>query len=103
MSLAKEIRASWIYENEGYEYSAIPDSIVANDSSESVRFELREAEAQDENLEVVIQSKGGTYSFKTDYYQHPQEELPLKKFVSDDELVLFYDGKYGRAYFHLKF
>jgi len=99
----KKVRKSWIYENGGYIYDATPESLAANDPQKTIRFELREIDAQDDNLEVVIQTKGKSFTFKTDYYGNPLEELSLEKFESGEGIILFYEGKHGVAYFHLEF
>ena len=103
MSQVKKVRTSWIYNNGGYVYDAIPESLVANDPLETIRFELREVDGEDHNLEVVIQNTGKSCTLKTDYYGSPLEELSLEKFESDEAMILFYDGKHGIAYFHLEF
>lgn len=103
MSEIKKVRTSWIYDNGGYIYDATPESLAANDPLQTIRFELREIDGQDDNLEVVIQTKGKSFTFKTDYYGNPLEELSLEKFESDEAIILFYEGKHGVAYFHLEF
>ncbi|MEO7176061.1 MAG: hypothetical protein ABI002_09735 [Saprospiraceae bacterium] len=103
MSEIKKVRTTWIYNNGGYVYDAPPESLVANDSLKTIRFELREIDGQDDNLEVVIQTTGNSFTFKTDYYGNPLEELSLEKFTSDEGMILFYEGKHGVAYFHLEF
>lgn len=102
MSEIKNVKATWVYDNCGYVYEIVADSLAANDQFETIRFGLREVDGEDSNLEIVIQrTENAHYYFKTDYYQNPTEELSLKKFQSDNEVVLFYDGRHGIAYFHL--
>jgi hypothetical protein len=97
-----EVRVVWTDDGSSYVYEAVPNSVVAGGTSESIRFELREVDSQDENLEVVIQKKSDdSYVFKTDYYHDPEREYPLRLFVADDELVFYFNGKEGIAYFHL--
>ncbi len=98
----KRISVLWADDGRSWQYNAIPDSGAASPTSESLRFELRDIDSQDDNLEVVIQQKSdGSYSFKTDYYDEPAREYPLRLFVADDELLFYFNGKEGSAYFHL--
>ena len=96
------VKVTWVYDNRAYVYEMVPETFAKNEKLGTIKFELKELDGEDSNLEIVIQRKGwNTYSFKTDYYEKPTEELALKIFESEDELILFYDGKYGIAYFHL--
>ena len=91
-----------MYEDEIYVYEAVPDTVAGNKDAEAIRFELREVEGADENLEVVIQRRNDdSYYFKTDYYEDPEMEYPLKPFTSPDELLLYFNGPEGVVYFHL--
>lgn len=101
ISQIKDVRVRWIDEGGSYAYVALPESIAANDDLETIRFVLKEINGDDSNLEVVIQRKDDASHFKTDYYNDPTEELPLKEFDSPDELLFVYDGNHGVAYFHL--
>jgi hypothetical protein len=98
----KRVSVVWADDGSSYVYEAVPNSVIGNQNSASIRFELREVDGQDENLEVVVQQKNdGSYVFKTDYYENPEREYPLKLFVADDELLFYFNGKEGVAYFHL--
>lgn len=101
-SSIKRISVLWAHDGASWQYNAIPDSIEASPTSESVRFELREIDGQDHDLEVVIQQKvDDSYVFKIDYYDDPEREYPLRLFAADDELLFYFNGKDGSAYFHL--
>jgi hypothetical protein len=92
----------WAFEGKSYVYEAVPDTLASNQNAQSIRFELREIEDEDENLEVVIQKrKDGSYFFKTDYYDEPEKEYPLKAFTSPDEIIFYSTEIEGVAYFHL--
>ena len=95
----KKVRASWIRKGKGFVYDSIDGSLSTG--SDGVRFKLKERDGTDEVLEIVIQSRDGAYFFKTDYYDEPEKELPVKMYTSSDELLFFYRGEKGFAYFHL--
>lgn len=98
----KRVKVVWAYEGNSYLYHDLPGSLADNQESESIRFVLQEDEGQDRNLEVVIQKKDNdSYIFKTDYYEEPEKEYPLKTFASPDELLFYFEGNEGIAYFHL--
>src|SRR5580765_1729056 len=98
----REVRVSWIAEGEGYLYELKTDTLIVNKELNCLKFQIQELNREDDDLEIVIQRRSsGAHFFKTDYYESPEEELPLKVFTSKDELILFYDGRYGRAYFHI--
>jgi hypothetical protein len=98
----KKIDVVWAYEGSSYIYQALPTSLRVSQDSNSISFVLREVDGQDQNFEVVIQRKtSGSYMFKTDYYEDPETEYPLKQFTSSDELLFYFKGSEGMAYFHL--
>lgn len=102
MSTIRDIKATWVYDNRAYVYEIVSETFVANDQLGTIRFELREVDGEDSNLEIVIILRDqNQYHFKTDYYDDPTEELSLKAFQSESELILHYDGRHGLAYFHL--
>jgi hypothetical protein len=97
------VHAVWADDGSSYVYEAVPESVDGNDQSRSIRFNLREIDGQDSDLQVVIQQKSdGSHVFKTDYYEDPEREYPVKQFVAGDELLFYFEGKEGLAYFHLK-
>lgn len=102
MSAIKNIKATWVYDNRGYVYEIVSETFATNNQLGTLRFVLREVDGEDPNFEIVIQRNDNNhYNFKTDYYDDPTEELPLKTFQSENELILYYDGRHGIAYFHL--
>lgn len=99
----RSIYAVWIDDGSSYVYQAVPESITGNEQSKSIRFQLREIDGQDSDLQIVIQQRSDdSYVFKTDYYEEPEHQYELKQFVSSDELLFYFDGKEGPAYFHLR-
>ena len=102
ISEVRSIKATWLFGGDGYVYESVPETLVTNDRLETIRFELGEVDGEDSNFEMVIQrNDDGHYHFKTDYYDEPAEELSVKAFQSENEMILFYDGRHGIAYFHL--
>lgn len=102
MSSIRNIKATWVYDNRAYVYEIVSETFAANDQLRTIRFELREVDGEDSNLEIVIiLSDQNQYHFKTDYYDDPTEKLSLKAFQSESELILHYDGRHGLVYFHL--
>jgi len=102
MSTIKNIKATWVYDNRAYVYELVSETLTINDQLGTSRFELREVDGEDSNLEIVIiLREQNQYHFKTDYYDDPTEEWSLKSFQSENELILYYDGRHGIAYFHL--
>lgn len=98
----KSIDAVWSDDGSSYVYKALPETISGNEQAGSIRFKLREMDGQDDDLEIVIQKRAnGSYIFKTDYYERPEHEYPLKTFAAEDELIFHFHGKEGVAYFHL--
>ena len=93
----------WIYEGLSYMYEPIADSVRTNPKASTVQFKLRELDRDDDDLEVVIHHKNGSYFWKTDYYDEPEKEMPLKAFNSADETLLYFnDYEKGDIYFHLR-
>jgi hypothetical protein len=102
LSFIKQIDVVWAHEGSSYVYRVLPGSQIVNPDSESISFVLREIDGQDKSFEVVIQKKNSaSYIFKTDYYEEPEKEYPLKPFASPDELLFYFKGNEGIAYFHL--
>jgi hypothetical protein len=99
----KAIECLWADDGSSYRYEASPKSINANAQTKSLQFTMREIDGQDSELEIVIQQKAdGSLTFKTDYYDDPLHEYLLKDFSSTGEQILYFRGKEGIAYFHIK-
>ena len=59
-------------------------------------------DGEDDDLEIVLLQKGGTFGWKTDCFDDPETVMPLKAFSSADETLLYYkDQRKGDVYFHL--
>ncbi|MEP6850619.1 MAG: hypothetical protein ABI999_17310 [Acidobacteriota bacterium] len=102
LSSITSVHAVWTDDGSSYVYEALPESVRGNEDSKSIRFTLREVDGQDDDLEIVIQQKvDGSYTFKTDYYDDPLREYPVKIFVAGDEFISYFRGKEGTVYFHL--
>lgn len=98
----RSITAVWSDDGNSYVYKALPETISGSEQASAIRFKLREIDGQDDDLEIVIQENpDGSYIFKTDYYERPEHEYPLKMFAADDEFIFHFHGKEGVAYFHL--
>jgi|ERR1043165_1119670 hypothetical protein len=98
----KQIKVSWIYEDEaGFLYKNVDGSIVSNPKTQSLRFELKEKNGDDYNFEVIIRKVKDSYFLKIDYPEMEGRNYPLKIYVSPDEIVLYFEDAYNRAYFHL--
>jgi hypothetical protein len=59
----KRVKVLWVEEGGNWTYHSLPESLVGNQMSGSIRFVLREDEGRDDNLEVVIQKKTTTLTF----------------------------------------
>lgn len=101
LNTTKNVRVTWVYESDIYQYESVPGSIVANSKAESIRFELRDVIAEDDNFQVVIQKNGESYTFKSDYYPDADREFPLRLFLGQQEAIFYYEGSEGRVYLHL--
>src|ERR1044072_8684150 len=98
---ATRIRVTWVYEQEIYLYESVPGTIVSASKPESIRFQVSNKLEDTDNFEVVIRKDKGNYFFKTDYYDNAEQEFPLKPFIARNEMILYYEGSEGRAYFHV--
>lgn len=101
ISDANEVHVTWIYEGECFVYRSVPKSVVSNVGKKSLRCELAEVNDYDENFEVLIREKAGSYVFRADFYSEADEELPLKAFKATDGIILYFEDSYGYAYFRV--
>jgi hypothetical protein len=99
----KQIAVSWVYEDtEGFLYNNVPGTILVNASAQSIRFELKEKNGDDnDNFEVVIKNTNGSYILKADHPEMGNQEFPLKVYSASEELVLYLEDANNHAYFHL--
>lgn len=99
---ATQITVSWLYEDtEGFTYKSVPGTIVANEQTRSLRFELTEENGDDDNFEVIIRSSNGSFTLKADHPEMKNREFSLKGYSGSDELVFYLQDENNRAYFHL--
>ena len=100
---AKEIMVSWLFEDtEGYVYKNVPGTLVANEQTQSLRFELSEKNGDDDNFEVIIRRGNGSFTLKADHPEMKDREYVLKGYLAPDELVFYLQDDNNRAYFHLR-
>lgn len=98
----KHITVSWVYEGtEGYIYKSVPGTVVSSEETQSLRFELAEKNGDDENFEVIIRKRNGSFILKADHPEMKSREYPLKEYLAPDELVFYLQDENNRAYFHL--
>lgn len=97
---ANQISVLWIYQGyEIFDYHA--KDIVSNPAANLIRFTLHESHGQDDKFQIVIRKVGSGFVFKSECFDDPEREYPLKFYTSEDEAILYTKIDYDIIYFHL--
>lgn len=99
--LATNIKVCWIDHPDNKIWHFRGKEIVSNPPNHVMRFTLYEPFGQYDDFQVVIRKTAEGYVFKSDCYEDPGKEYPLKLFTSEDGIILYSQDDYDTIYFHL--